>query len=68
MALYHKTNFFPLAEENVGDNAQYPYTGSSSLWTVNIGTGESKKLFTGDAVQPQWSTQGDRIVYLSSAF
>jgi serine/threonine protein kinase len=50
------------AEENVGDNPQYRYT-TSSLWTVVIATREKKKLFAGDAVQPQWSPHSDRIVY-----
>ncbi|HEY2383407.1 MAG TPA: protein kinase [Terriglobia bacterium] len=50
------------AEETVEDSPQYRYT-NSSLWTVAVATEEKKKLFPGDAVQPQWSPHGDRIVY-----
>ena len=49
------------AEETVVDNPHRHRI--SSLWTVMIATGEKKKLFVGDAVQPQWSPNGDRIVY-----
>jgi Tol biopolymer transport system component len=38
-------------------------TGSSELWTIDIATGEKRKLFGGDAVQPSWSPHGDRIAF-----
>jgi eukaryotic-like serine/threonine-protein kinase len=50
------------AEENVGDNPQYRYR-KSALWTVTVATGEKKKLYAGDAVQPRWSPHNYRIVY-----
>jgi Tol biopolymer transport system component len=51
-----------VAEETVGDNPQWRYT-TSSLWTIVVASGEKKKIFDGDAVQPQWSPHGDRIAY-----
>ncbi len=51
-----------VAEEKVGDNPQKRYT-TSSLWTIVVATGEKKKIFDGDAVQPQWSPHGNRIAY-----
>jgi serine/threonine protein kinase len=51
-----------VAEETVGDDPKQRYT-TSSLWTVVVASGEKKKIFEGDAVQPQWSPHGDRIAY-----
>jgi len=51
-----------VAEETVGDDPQHRYT-TSSLWTVVVASGEKKKIFDGDAVQPQWSPHNDRIAY-----
>ncbi|HMA17615.1 MAG TPA: protein kinase, partial [Thermoanaerobaculia bacterium] len=38
-------------------------TGLSELWTIDVATGQKKKLFDGDAVQPSWSPHGDRIAF-----
>jgi eukaryotic-like serine/threonine-protein kinase len=38
-------------------------TGLSQLWTIEVSTGQKRKLFAGDAVQPSWSPHGDRIAY-----
>ena len=37
--------------------------GDSELWTVGFPSGEPKKVFEGDAVQPHWSPSGSRIAY-----
>jgi len=37
---------------------------NSSLWIINVETGDKKKLDTkGDAIQPSWSPNGKRIAY-----
>jgi serine/threonine protein kinase len=51
-----------VAEETVGDDPKQRYT-TSSLWSIVVASGEKKKIFDGDAVQPQWSPHGDRIAY-----
>jgi eukaryotic-like serine/threonine-protein kinase len=38
-------------------------TGLSELWTIDVGSGQRRKLFDGDAVQPSWSPHGDRIAF-----
>jgi Tol biopolymer transport system component len=38
-------------------------TGLSELWMIDVGSGQRKKLFAGDAVQPSWSPHGDRIAF-----
>jgi Tol biopolymer transport system component len=38
-------------------------TGLSELWTIEVATGQKRKLFAGDAVQPSWSPHGDRIAF-----
>jgi tricorn protease len=38
-------------------------TGLSELWTIDVATGQKRKLFAGDAVQPSWSPHGDRIAF-----
>ena len=35
----------------------------SQLWTVDVGSGETQKIFNGDAVQPNWSPNGKWIAY-----
>jgi len=35
----------------------------SSLWTVDVRDGTSKKLYDGDGVQPRWSPDGARIIF-----
>jgi Tol biopolymer transport system component len=42
-----------------------PYSrGSiSQLWTVDVGSGKTRKIYDGDAVQPSWSPNGKWIVY-----
>jgi Tol biopolymer transport system component len=41
----------------------YDRTGTSQLWTLDVGTGEKKKLLSGDAEQPSVSPNGLRIAY-----
>jgi len=36
---------------------------SSELWTVDVATGDKRKIFEGDAVQPSWSPHGLRIAF-----
>jgi Tol biopolymer transport system component len=38
-------------------------TGISELWTIDVASGEKRRLFAGDAVQPSWSPHGDRIAF-----
>jgi Tol biopolymer transport system component len=35
----------------------------SELWVIEVKSGESQKIFDGDAVQPTWSPDGKRIAY-----
>ncbi len=35
----------------------------SQLWTVEVGSGETRLISEGDAVQPNWSPSGHRIAY-----
>ncbi len=35
----------------------------SQLWTVDIATGKTQKIYDGDAVQPSWSPNGRWIAY-----
>jgi Tol biopolymer transport system component/serine/threonine protein kinase len=37
--------------------------GVSQLWRIHVATGEKRKVSEGDAVQPSWSPQGERIAY-----
>jgi hypothetical protein len=74
MTLYHKNkSFFVFAEdsvgeaENVGDDVQYRYTLSDSLWIVNIGK-EKKETLCARCRSAARSPHGRRIVYLSPAF
>ncbi|HXV61991.1 MAG TPA: alpha/beta fold hydrolase [Vicinamibacteria bacterium] len=36
---------------------------TSELWVVELSNGETRRLATGDAVQPSWSADGKRIAY-----
>jgi Tol biopolymer transport system component len=47
------------------DTWTYPTArpGVSSLWVVDAGGGEPRKISDGDAVQPAWSPHGTRIAY-----
>jgi Tol biopolymer transport system component/predicted Ser/Thr protein kinase len=49
------------AEENFPDPLNR--SGISQLWTVDLGTGETRLISEGDAVQPNWSPTGHRIAY-----
>ena len=40
----------------------------SGLWTVDVATEETNKVFDGDAVQPVWSPNGYRIAYWARSF
>jgi Tol biopolymer transport system component len=35
----------------------------SELWVVSVATGETERLFGGDAVQPSWSPSGSRLAF-----
>jgi len=35
----------------------------SPLWTVDVATGRTERIFEGDAVQPRWSPSGERIAF-----
>ena len=49
------------ATEAVND----PYSRAvlSSLWTVDVASGQTTKLWDGDGVQPTWSPRGTRIAF-----
>ena len=36
---------------------------TAELWTIDVGTGETRLLYAGDAVQPAWSPDGGRIAF-----
>jgi Tol biopolymer transport system component/serine/threonine protein kinase len=36
---------------------------TSELWTIDVASGEKRRLFAGDAVQPAWSPDGRRIAF-----
>jgi Tol biopolymer transport system component len=38
-------------------------TSNSRVWAVNVATGERRQVTKEDAIQPNWSPHGDRIVY-----
>ncbi len=38
-------------------------TGLGELWTIDVASGQKRKLFAGDAVQPSWSPHGERIAF-----
>jgi eukaryotic-like serine/threonine-protein kinase len=35
----------------------------SELWVVKVASGEKRRIFRGDAMQPSWSPHGSRIAY-----
>ena len=47
------------------ESVEHPYSRGtvSQLWTTDIINGETKKIYNGDAVQPNWSPNGKWIVY-----
>ena len=47
------------------ENVSNPYDRAtiSSLWTVQLGSGERRNIFSGDAVQPCYSPHGFRIAF-----
>jgi len=54
-----------IAAESIIDRPNDRY-GTSALSVVNVATGRSRLIFSGDAVQPSWSPHGRRIAYWSS--
>ncbi len=42
------------------------YTASSQIWAVNVGNGARRLIYKGDAVQPNWSPNGERIAFWAS--
>ena len=38
-------------------------SSTSAVWTIDLLSGEKKKITEGDAVQPSWSPHGHRIAY-----
>jgi len=50
------------ATENVELNPQNA-VGRSEIWTVNVSTGDARRLNEGDAVLPSWSPHNQRIAY-----
>jgi serine/threonine protein kinase len=47
------------------ESVEHPYSRGtvSQLWTTDITSGETGKIYNGDAVQPNWSPNGKWIVY-----
>lgn len=41
----------------------YGRSGNSELWAVEVGSGKTRKIFAGDAIQPSVSPHGLRIAY-----
>jgi Tol biopolymer transport system component len=48
-----------------GGNNPRGRTTTAQLWIVDVQGGAKKKIFDGDAVQPQWSPDGKRIAFWS---
>ena len=46
-----------------GGTNPYGHSIVTSLWTVDVATEETTKIFDGDGVQPDWSPNGHRIAY-----
>jgi len=42
------------------------YTASSQLWAIRIDNGARRLVYKGDAVQPSWSPNGERIAFWAS--
>jgi Tol biopolymer transport system component len=47
------------------ESVEHPYSRgtTSQLWTADVRTGDSRKIYDGDAVQPSWSPNGKWIAY-----
>jgi eukaryotic-like serine/threonine-protein kinase len=52
------------ASENI-TGTPYWRASNSEIGAVNVATGTQRRVFHGDAVQPQWSPHGHRIAYWS---
>jgi len=53
-----------VVSDNSSDVSTSHTIPNSSLWTIDVETGNKKLLETkGDAIQPSWSPNGQRIVY-----
>jgi Tol biopolymer transport system component len=48
------------SEKNLDPWNRFP---PSSLWLIEVATGQRRKIHDGDAVQPQWSPNGNRIAF-----
>ena len=42
------------------------YTTSSQLWAIRVDNGARRLVYKGDAVQPNWSPNGERIAFWAS--
>ena len=42
------------------------YTASSQLWAIRLDNGARRLVYKGDAVQPSWSPNGERIAFWAS--
>ena len=49
--------------QSIGATQRSRSAANSELWAVNVATGETHQVFSGDAVQPHWSPNGYRIAY-----
>ncbi len=56
-------NQLVVASEGISDSVNRGRT--SQLWTVDVQTGKKTLLYSGDAVQPNWSPHSDRIAFWS---
>ena len=54
-------NQVAFATQEVG--SPYVRSGPSNLWVVDLGGGEPRQVYEGDAVQPAWSPSGRRIAF-----
>jgi Tol biopolymer transport system component len=55
-----------LAYASEAVNDPYSRAVRSSLWTVDVASGQATKLWDGDGVQPTWSPKGTRIAFWSN--
>ncbi len=49
--------------QSIGATQRSRSAANSELWAVNVATGSTHQVFSGDAVQPHWSPHGYRIAY-----